>query len=86
MLAPTYAMLLLRLDITFSDYRAEAKLLDSKVPVLDVISEPNVAVASSWIKTNTPHAETLTIKRHMSFWSEPESFNAGLEAFLEKVH
>ena len=86
MLAPTYAMLLLRLDITFSDYRAEAKLLDSKVPVLDVISEPNAAVALPWIKTNTPHAETFTIKRHMSFWSEPESFNAGLDAFLKKVH
>jgi non-heme chloroperoxidase len=86
MLAPTYAMLLLRLDIAFSDYRAEAKLLDGKVPVLDVISEPNTAVALPWIKTNTPHAETFTIKRHMSFWSEPESFNAGVDAFLKKVH
>jgi len=86
MLAPTYAMLLLRLDSLFSDYRPEAKLLASKVPVLDVISEPNVSVAIPWIKTNTPQAQTFVIKRHMSFWSEPESFNAGLDVFLEKVH
>ena len=29
--------------------------------------------------------KTFTIKRHMSFWSEPESFDAGLDAFLAKV-
>jgi len=86
MLAPTYAMLSLRLDVLFSDYRPEAKLLDAKVPVLDVISEPNASRALAWIKSNTPHAQTLMIKRHMSFWSEPESFNAGLDAFLAKVH
>jgi hypothetical protein len=32
-----------------------------------------------------PNSATFTIKRHMSFWSEPESFNAGLAAFLVKV-
>jgi non-heme chloroperoxidase len=58
----------------------------STASVLDVISEPNVAVAIPWIKTNTPQAQTFVIKRHMSFWSEPESFNAALDTFLEKVH
>jgi pimeloyl-ACP methyl ester carboxylesterase len=86
MLAPTYAMLQLRLDSLFSDYRPEAKLLASKVPVLDAISEPNVPAGLTWIKANTPQAETFIIKRHMSFWSEPESFNSALDAFLEKVH
>ena len=86
MLAPTYAMQQLRLDSLFSDYRPEAKLLASKVPVLDVISEPNVPTALTWIRANTPQAETFIIKRHMSFWSEPESFNSALDAFLEKVH
>ena len=32
-----------------------------------------------------PHAETFGIKRHMSFWSEPDSFNAAVDAFLAKV-
>jgi len=86
MLAPTYAMLQLRLDSLFSDYRPEARLLANKVPVLDVISEPNVPVALTWIKANTPQAQTFIIKRHMSFWSEPASFNSTLDAFLEKVH
>jgi hypothetical protein len=85
MLAPTYAMQLLRLDLTFSDYRAEAKLLDGKVPVLYFVSEPNLAKALPWLKTNMPHAETFTIKRHMSFWSEPDSFNAELDRFLKQV-
>jgi pimeloyl-ACP methyl ester carboxylesterase len=85
MLSPTYAMLLLRADMMLLDYRAEAKQIDGKLPVLNVISEPNVAKAMPWIKANTPNSATFTIKRHMSFWSDPDSFNAGLEAFLAKV-
>jgi pimeloyl-ACP methyl ester carboxylesterase len=85
MLSPTYAVLLLRADMMLSDYRAEAKQIDGKLPVLNVISEPNVAKAMPWIKANTPNSATFTIKRHMSFWSEPDSFNAGLEEFLAKV-
>jgi hypothetical protein len=86
MLSPTYAMIMLRADMLVADYRAEAKLMDGKLPMLTVISEPNVEKAMPWIKANTPNAATFTIKRHMSFWSEPESFNAGLEAFLANVH
>ena len=85
MLAPTYAMLLMRLDMTFSDYRVEAKQLDGKVPVLNVISEPNLAAAIPLIKANTPQSETFMIKRDMSFWSEPESFNAAVDKFLKQV-
>jgi non-heme chloroperoxidase len=36
MLTPTYAMLALRLDWTFSDYAAEVKALDGKLPFLYV--------------------------------------------------
>jgi non-heme chloroperoxidase len=82
MLSPTYAVLLLRADMLLSDYRAEAKQLDGKLPVLNVISEPSLDKAMPWIKANTPNSATFTIKRHMSFWSEPEGFNAGLDAFL----
>jgi hypothetical protein len=85
MLSPTYVVLLLRADMMLCDYRAEAKLLDGKIPVLNVIGEPNVAKALPWIKANIPNSVTFTIKRHMSFWSEPESFNAGLEAFLARL-
>jgi pimeloyl-ACP methyl ester carboxylesterase len=85
MLSPTYAVLLLRADMMLVDYRVEAKQIDGKLPVLNVISEPSVAKAMPWIKANTPNSATFTIKRHMSFWSESDSFNAGLEAFLAKV-
>jgi hypothetical protein len=85
LLSPTYAMSMLLADMLVCDYRAEAKQMDSKLPVLYVLSEPNVEKAMPWIKANTPNAATFTIKRHMSFWSEPKSFNAGLEAFLTKL-
>ena len=85
MLSPTYAVIMLRWDMLACDYRAEAKQIDGKLPVLYVISEPSAEKAIPWIKANTPNAATFTIKRHMSFWSEPESFNSGLEAFLTKV-
>jgi non-heme chloroperoxidase len=84
-LTPEYAVLLLRADIWFSDFRDEAKKIDGTVPVLNVISEPNVPKAIPWIKANTPHSETFTIKRHMSFWSEPDSFNSQLESFLTNI-
>jgi non-heme chloroperoxidase len=85
MLTPTYAMLALRLDWTFSDYVTEAKQMDGKLPVLQIVSERMAKFATPWLAANTPHAESFPIKRHMSFWSEPESFNAGLDAFLTKV-
>jgi pimeloyl-ACP methyl ester carboxylesterase len=85
LLSPTYAMSMLLADMLVCDYRAEAKQMDGKLPVLYVLSEPNVEKAMPWIKANTPNAATFTIKRHMSFWSEPESFNSGLEAFLTKL-
>lgn len=85
MLTPTYAALLLHADFLFVDYREEARKIDGKLPVLNVISDPSADPAISWIKANTPHSEIFRIKRHMSFWSEPESFNAGLDAFLAKV-
>ena len=85
MLSPDYAVLGLQAELMFSDYRAEAKAIDGKLPVLFAISEPNAPAALPWIKANMPHAETFGIKRHMSFWSEPESFNAAVDDFLAKV-
>jgi non-heme chloroperoxidase len=84
-LSPTYAVLLLQADFLLSDYRPEARAIDSKLPVLFAISEPNAGRAMPWIKANMPHAETFAIKRHMSFWSEPDSFNAAVDAFLGKL-
>ncbi len=36
---------------------------------------------TAWIKTNLPHSEVFVIKRHMSHWSEPETFNAASMRF-----
>jgi non-heme chloroperoxidase len=85
MLCPDYAVLLLHADFLFSDYRPEAKAIDGKLPVLFAIGERNAGVALPWIKANMPHADTFGIKRHMSFWSEPDSFNAAVDDFMAKV-
>jgi pimeloyl-ACP methyl ester carboxylesterase len=85
LLTPTYAMLTLFLDARFSNYLPEAKQLDGKVPTLNIVNEEDAPKATAWIKTNLPHSEVFVIKRHMSHWSEPESFNAGVDAFLKNV-
>jgi len=57
-----------------------------QLPTCKAVSQRTVGRGTlPWLKANAPHAETFTIKRHMSFWSEPESFDAGLDAFLAKV-
>ena len=85
MLSPDYVVLALQAELMFSDYRAEAKAIDGKIPVQFAISEPSAAAALPWLKANMPHAETFAIKRHMSFWSEPDSFNAAVDDFLSKL-
>ncbi len=85
MLTPTYVMLAEFLDFKFANYLPEAKQLDGKVPTLNIVNEEDAPKATAWIKTNLPHSEVFVIKRHMSHWSEPETFNAGVDAFLKNV-
>jgi non-heme chloroperoxidase len=85
MLTPTYVMLAEFLESRFANYLPEAKHLDGKVPTLNVVKEEDAPKVTAWIKTNLPHSEVFVIKRHMSHWSEPETFNEGVDAFLKNV-
>jgi non-heme chloroperoxidase len=76
------ALLLLAM---FADYTAEARLMDGKIPVLNVLREERAERALAWIRTNLPHAESFVCKGHLHFWAEPEVFNAALDAFLRKI-
>lgn len=82
---PTYVAVLLLTDGLLADYTPEAKMMDGKVPVLNVVREEWAEPAIAWMKTNTPNSEAFVFKGHMHFWAEPEAFNAALDGFLRKV-
>jgi non-heme chloroperoxidase len=82
---PTSVAVLLLTDMMLADYIPEAKALDGKIPVLNVVREEWAPAALAWIKANVPRSETFVFKGHMHFWSEPRVFNRAVDAFLTKV-
>ena len=78
----TSTALLLLIHAMFADYTPEARLMDGRIPVLNVLREER---AVAWLRANLPNAESFVCKGHMHFWAEPEVFNAALDAFLRKV-
>ncbi|WP_250482583.1 alpha/beta hydrolase [Caballeronia sp. GACF5] len=85
MLTPTHAALSLFYDANLSDYVSEARSLDGKVPVLNVVNEIEAPKADAWLKQNARHSAVFVIKLHMSHWSDPATFNHGVDAFLKTV-
>ncbi|WP_374726903.1 hypothetical protein [Paraburkholderia strydomiana] len=59
--------------------------LDGKVPVLNVVNEIEAPKAAAWLKENAHLSSEFVIKLHMSHWSDPDSFNRGVDAFLKTV-
>jgi pimeloyl-ACP methyl ester carboxylesterase len=82
---PNYAATLLAADTSFVDYTPEAKALDGKISVLNVLSEAHAPIAKAWLSKNAPNSETFVLGNHMAFWEYPEQFNAAVERFLQKV-
>ena len=84
---PTYAAALLAADASFADYTSEAKMIDGKIPVLNVVSEWREGWAESaklWLKKYAPHSEIFVLGKHLMFFEFPDEFNAALDAFLSK--
>jgi pimeloyl-ACP methyl ester carboxylesterase len=82
---PNYAAALLIADFLFSDYTAEAKMIDGKIPVLNVVSEDSAQAARAWLEKNAPHSEVVVLGKHLMLLEFPDQFNATVDAFLEKV-
>lgn len=82
---PNYVAVLLGADGAFSDYTAEAKLIDGKIPVLNFLSEAHAPAAKAWLAKNSPHSETFVLGNHWMFHEFPDKFNAALDAFLAKL-
>ena len=82
---PDYVAVLLAADGAFADYTPEAKKIDGKIPVLNVLSEAQADAGKTWLAANAPHSETFVLGNHMMFREYPEKFNAALDAFLAEV-
>jgi non-heme chloroperoxidase len=87
MKTPNHAALQLEVDGMFADYSAEAKMIDGKIPVLNVLSDTDgwTEPAKAWLAANAPNSETFVLGRHMMFWEFPDQFNAALDEFLKEV-
>jgi pimeloyl-ACP methyl ester carboxylesterase len=85
MKAPTYVAVELFTDRMFSDYSAEARMLDGTLPTMFFLSEEGSEAAMAWIEENAPNAEVVRLGAHMMFWEYPDEFNAALDAFLDRV-
>jgi non-heme chloroperoxidase len=81
---PNYVAVLLQVDESFDDYTDEARKIDGKIPVLNVLSEAKADAAKAWLAKNAPHSETFVLGNHMMFREYPDKFNAALDAFLAK--
>jgi non-heme chloroperoxidase len=85
LMTPDYVAVVLQADVTFADYTEEAKKIDGKIPVLNIISEDSANAAKTWLGKNAPHSETFVLGNHMMFREYPDKFNAALDAFLSKL-
>jgi pimeloyl-ACP methyl ester carboxylesterase len=82
---PNYVAALLAVDGSFADYTQEAKLIDGKVAVLNVVSEDQAEAARVWLENHAPHAEVVVLGKHLMLLEFPDQFNVAVETFLEKV-
>jgi non-heme chloroperoxidase len=81
---PDYVAILLAADECFSDYTTEAKAINGKIPVLNVLSEANANAGKAWLAKNAPASEVLVLGNHMMFWEYPDRFNGAVDKFLTK--
>jgi pimeloyl-ACP methyl ester carboxylesterase len=88
---PTYAAVSLMLDGDAADYTPEAKAIEAKIPVLNVVADPGwfpgwAQAAQSWGKSVATRTEVVVLPGlHLMHWESPDKINAVLDKFLEKV-
>ncbi len=82
---PNFVAVLLAADGSFADYTEEAKKIDGKIPVLNVLSEAHADAGKTWLGKNAPHSEIFVLGNHMMFREYPDKFNGALDAFLAKL-
>jgi hypothetical protein len=69
----------------FSDYRAEAKLLDENLPTLYVIAAHWADTAVPFMQRNFPNIKTVAFGGHMMFWEHARQFNEVVSDFIKSL-
>lgn len=87
---PTSTAIQLDYDGNMADFSAEARSIDGKIPVLNVLADPGwydgwTAAGRAWLARNAPHSEVEAFGLHLLHWEYPERFNAAVDAFLERA-
>jgi non-heme chloroperoxidase len=88
---PTSAAVSLMYDGSVADYTPEAKALDGRIPVLNVVADPGwyagwASAAQNWGKTVAPRTEVVVLPGlHLMHWESPDKVHATLDKFLERV-
>lgn len=88
LMTPTSVALLLDYDGKLKDYSAEARMIDGKIPVLNVLSEWYEGWAESaqiWLAQNAPNSDIVVLGNHMMFFEFPNEFNGAVDKFLTKL-
>ena len=81
---PASVAALLATDELFGDYTQEARAIDGKIPVLNILNEDWADSAQKWLAENAPASETFVLGKHAMLLEFPDEFNAAVDAFLEK--
>lgn len=66
----------------FSNYLAEAQLVDQSVPALHIIAEHWSETAVPFMNRHCPKTRTAVLGGHMMFWEHADAFNRVLGDFL----
>lgn len=88
---PTYAAVSLLYDGNAADYTPEAKAIDGKIPVMNIVMNPGwhpgwAEAAQAWGKSVVKHTDVVVLPGlHLLHWESPEKVNAVLEKFLNQV-
>jgi non-heme chloroperoxidase len=82
---PHYLASLLFASGMFSDYLAEARLLDESRPALYVIAEHWAETAVPFAQKHLPNTKSTVLGGHMMFWEHAEKFNQQIDEFLASL-
>jgi len=82
---PASVAALLATDYVFGDYTREARMIDGKIPVFNILNEDWAAEGKKWLAENAPASNTFVLGKHAMAWEFPDEFNAALDSFLMKI-
>ena len=85
MQTPATSAALLLADGNLCDYSDIARQVDTRIPVLHLVSENTLEDAAKWVAANMPNAHVQGLGAHMMFWEYPVEFNALVDSFITDI-